>query len=102
MNRNKIKWMPFNSVVNTQDMLKQTARTSKKCSMPTLSEEQTNALEQKIIFSYYAKKEVTIKYFQNGYIHNIKTSIKKIDDINHLIILNSNTTLFFNQIITLQ
>lgn len=102
MNRNKIKWLPFNSIINTQETLKERQIISSKHSMPILSEEQINELEENIIFNYYAKKEVIIKYFQNGYIFTIKSVIKKIDDINHLIILSNNTTLFFNQIITLQ
>ncbi len=102
MERNKIKWLPFNSVINTEQMLKQESQNSLIFTMPELSEEQINTLEEKIIFSYYSKKNIIIEYFQNNHIYKIKSQIKKIDSINHLIILNDNTNLFFNQIINLQ
>lgn len=64
MNRNKIKWLPFNSIINTQETLKERQIISSKHSMPILSEEQINELEENIIFNYYAKKKSLLNIFK--------------------------------------
>ena len=100
MERGIIKWRPFNSVINTKEMLNECVNKTNTITMPILSEDQITLLENKIIFSYYSKKIVTVKYYRNGKIYNITGIIKKIDSITHTINLN-NTTILFKQIITI-
>ena len=102
MERGIIKWRPFNSVINTKKMLEEESLNQHYIEMPELSEEQLYYIQNKIEFSYYSKIKVTINYFKNNHIFKITGQIKKIDNVNHLIKLNDNTTLFFNQIINIQ
>ncbi len=98
-NRGAIKWAPFNSVINTKDMIDE-INMNKVDIMPTLSEEQTNNLEKKIINAYYEQSLIDIKFFFNNKIINCKGKIKKIDFTYHKIYLN-NYVLLFDQIINL-
>ena len=98
-NRGQIKWAPFNSVINTKDIIDD-IYTNKVDIMPTLSEEQTNNLEKKIINAYYEQVQINIKFFYNNKILNSFGTIKKIDFTYHKIYFN-NFVLMFDQIISL-
>ena len=102
MNKDRgiIKWQPFNSVISSQKVLESLILEKQKQTKPILSEEETMAIEEKIIEAYYAEEVVTISYYQNGYIKNIKGQIKKIDYIMKIIYLN-NLKLLFKQILTI-
>ena len=98
-NRGQIKWAPFNSVINTKDIIDD-IYTNKVDIMPTLSEEQTNNLEKKIINAYYEQVQINIKFFYNNKRLNSFGTIKKIDFTYHKIYFN-NFVLMFDQIISL-
>ena len=98
-NRGCIKWAPFNSVINTKEILSDMEK-NKHDIMPTLSEEQTNNLEKKIISAYYEQIPVNITFFFNNKIVNKNDTIKKIDFTYHKIYFN-NFVLLFDQIISL-
>ena len=97
--RGAIKWAPYNSVINTKDMIND-IYASKVDIMPTLSEEQTTNLEKKIINAYYEHVQINIKFFYNNKILNSFGIIKKIDFTYHKIYFN-NFVLMFDQIISL-
>ncbi len=96
--RGMIKWQPFDSVIEGSKVKKQIMHEKEKIDKPVLSEEEIYELEQKIINAYYLQTEININYYQNGYIKNIKSKIKKIDYIYKIIYLN-NQKLLFNQIL---
>ena len=98
-NRGAIKWAPFNSVINTKDIIND-INSNKLDTMPTLSEEQTNNLEKRIISAYYEQAQINIKFFFNNRIQTSYGTIKKIDFTYHKIYFN-NYVLLFDQIINL-
>ena len=53
--RGMIKWMPFNSVVSSKEIINSILKDKSKISMPILSEEQKNVNEQKLLIAYYSK-----------------------------------------------
>ena len=97
--RNQIKWAPFNSVVNTKDVLKES--TKNKITMPSLSEEQKQTIEKKLINAFYENSNITIDYYYNEMKNTLYGKIKKIDFIYHKIYFN-NTILLFDQIINVK
>ena len=99
-NRNTIKWAPYNSVINTKDIINDINQNIVDV-MPTLSEEQTNNLEKKIISAYYEQAFINITFFLNNKILEKKGIIKKIDFTYHKIYFN-NYVLLFDQIISLK
>ena len=99
-NRRCIKWAPFNSVVNTKQIISDIDK-SKFETMPSLSEEQKNNLEKRIISAYYEQIPINITFFFNNKILKKTDTIKKIDFTFHKIYFN-NFVLLFDQIISLQ
>jgi hypothetical protein len=97
--RSQIKWAPYNSVINAKDMIND-IYDAKVDVMPTLSDEQTNNLEKKIINAYYEQIPINIKFFYHNRIVEKNGTIKKIDFIYHKIYFN-NFVLLFDQIINL-
>ena len=93
--RGMIKWMPFNSVVSSKEIINSILKDKSKISMPILSEEQKDVNEQKLLIAYYSKSKINISYYQNG-----NSYIKKIDFTYHKIYFENNTILF-DQIVSL-
>lgn len=98
--RGMIKWMPFNSVVSSKEIINSILKDKSKISMPILSEEQKDVNEQKLLIAYYSKSKINISYYQNGNINLINSYIKKIDFTHHKIYFENNTILF-DQIVSL-
>ena len=49
--RGIIKWAPFNSVVSGNEMLNSIVKEKNKIAMPTLSDEQKEVIEKKLILA---------------------------------------------------
>jgi hypothetical protein len=100
-NRENIKWAPFNSVINGNQVLNELANNKNKITKPILSEEQIELLDRKIINSYTESSEITISYFKNNYINEVNGIITKLDPINKKIVINNKIILYFNNIINI-
>lgn len=98
--RGMIKWQPFNSVISSKSIVRTLTAEKAKISKPILSEEEIKQLEEKIIDAYYCQSNVTLHYYKNGYIQELKGMIKKIDHVSKMIYLNS-SSIFFQQIISI-
>ena len=96
--RGMIKWAPFNSVVNSNQVVKELIRERQKIKQPEISNEDIEKIENEIINAYYTKTKVKIIYYENGYLLNIISKIKKIDQIYKMIYLD-NKRLLFKQIV---
>lgn len=96
--RNAIKWLPFNSVVNSKEIVNDLLYERNKSIKPTLSDEQKEFIEENLINAYYEHKKIKIDYFYNGNIYTCESIIKKIDFTFHKIYFN-NKTLIFDQIL---
>lgn len=96
--RKMIKWLPFNSVISSKEVLSSILKEKQKISKPSLSEDEKMQIESTLIDAFYLEEEVIITYYKNGYTYKYKGIIKKIDSLNKLIYL-TNFNIFFNQII---
>jgi hypothetical protein len=76
--RGIIKWQPFDSCFSSQKIIKDVLNQKKKQIMPTLSNDQIEAIEEKIIDAYHLKEEIKIKYYYNGIICEEKGKIQYI------------------------
>ncbi len=97
--RKMIKWIPFDSVINSQIVANNLSKEKENITMPILSEEQILDINNKIIDSYNLNQEIIINYFKNNKVNKITSKIKKIDIIKKRIILTNNSYIYFNQII---
>lgn len=96
--RGIIKWMPFNSVISSKEVVNSILKEKSKIKMPILSEEQIINIEKILILAFYSNVKINVFYYRNGTIENISGYIKKIDPTYRKIYFE-NKTILFNQII---
>lgn len=93
--RGMIKWRPFDNFGSSETMIKEINKERNIITMPSLSEEEINEFNDKIIYYYETKDIIDLKYFYNGYIYKLKGIISSINN-KYLVI--SNKKIYFNQI----
>ena len=96
--RGIIKWQPFDSCFSSSKVLNMVASEKERIKMPTLSEDQINNIEMKIIDSYNLKESITLDYYEEGKIKKIKGIIYNIDKYEKKIYLKHNY-IYFKQIL---
>jgi hypothetical protein len=97
--RNSIKWAPFNSVVDGNNLVKSIEKEKNKIEKPTLSEEQFQKIENDILESMINKVPLVFTIFQGGFTKNIVAIATKIDPVKQKIFLSNNNFLYFREII---
>lgn len=102
IDRGFIKWMPFDSVTSTKNLLKNIVQEKNIIKMPTLSEEQINLNENNILRALHNNEDVKIIYFKNNKVYRLTTKIKNIQTTSKKIILANNNHLYFSQIISVK
>lgn len=100
--RKMIKWQPFNSLMNSKQVVKEIIQDKGKIAMPILSDDQLSILEEKIILAYESGMKVNIKYYKNGYLYLINTNVKSIDKTNRKVFIKNNQYLYFNTIVDIK
>lgn len=98
--RGMIKWMPFNSVVNTKYIVNSIEKEKRKISKPILSEEQIAEIENNILESFINKVPLSFKIYQGGYIFEFIDIVTNIDSAKKIIILNNHKKIYFREIIS--
>ena len=98
--RGIIKWQPFNSWFNANDIIKNITnqKEKEKVTFPTLSDDQLLIIENKIKNAYILKLNINIEYYYDYEIKTIYGKIKCLDFQEHKLYLN-NKEIYFNQII---
>ncbi len=92
---------PFAALAGFSDMIDEVERY--KDERILLSDDSKDNLDMKIQkISKDLKRMVTITYFKDNNYLNIDCSIKKIDSINHIIILKNNDRIDFDDIIDIE
>lgn len=99
--RGIIKWQPFNSLINGNEVINSILKEKEKIKKPIISEEEKSEIEAKIIDAYFTQIIVNITYFKNGNLTKVEGKIKKIDQVYKLVYLNE-LKLLFNQIISIE
>ena len=93
------KWLPFDSLTNTNRMKKELNKNKIKIEKPILSEDQLIKLETEIKEAFFNKDTIKIYYYFNNNILIKTVKIKSIDYNKKQIVLSDNTKLYSTQII---
>lgn len=101
MNSNSVKWAPFNAVIDGNHELRRLNENRNKVIRPTLTNEQLEELEHCIVDYYTSKVLVSVSYYTNYKIEEIKGIITKINGNNKTISIE-NKNLLFNNIIDIK
>lgn len=76
-NRGMKKWAPYSSLIEQSSCLEKMRYEKNKIEKPKIAREEAEKIN-KILQNYHGQ-EVTIKYFYNGYIYELKTVINSIN-----------------------
>ncbi|HPG43626.1 MAG TPA: YolD-like family protein [Acholeplasmataceae bacterium] len=87
VDRGIIKWAPFDALVGYGAMIRELKLRLNKQEKPELSDDQYDELNQKLSLAFHQDLEITLTYYDEGYIKNTWGKIKKIDRIHQFIIL---------------
>ncbi|MDY0075277.1 MAG: YolD-like family protein [Acholeplasmataceae bacterium] len=87
VDRGIIKWAPFDALVGYGAMIRELKLRLGKRDKPMLSDDQYEELNRKLQLALHQNLDVSIAYFENGYIHTTPGKIKKIDAVQQLIIM---------------
>jgi len=98
--RGYIKWAPFNSVMNGDKIIKEINKEKSKINKPTLSEDQTEFINEKIFEAYTNHLKVNLYIYKNENIEKIIGFINNINIPKKYITFNNNY-IYFNQIINI-
>ena len=98
--RGMIKWMPFNSVVNTKYIVNSIEKEKRKISKPILSDEQIAEIENNILESFINKVPISFKIYQAGYIYEFIDTVTNIDSSKKIIVLANHKKIYFREIIS--
>ena len=77
--RGMIKWMPFNSVINSKILINSIEKEKSKIPKPILSEEQIIQIENNILESMINKVPLIFTIYQAGFIKQIKAIVVNIE-----------------------
>ena len=94
------KWAPYSSLIEQSTVLNKMLYDKNKKTKPLLSEDQKEKINYYL--QSYKKGQITkIKFYYDGYIHEIKSIIKRIDVENQQLILDAGK-LPFNEILDIE
>jgi hypothetical protein len=94
------KWAPFSSLIEQATCLEEMKYQRNKIEKPILAEDQIEKINY-ILSSYKKGEIVKIKFFHDGYLYFVTSSIKRIDVENRCLILEQGK-LHFNDIIDIE
>ena len=97
-NRNKVKWNPFNSLINGDQVAKELSKQTQKQAKPILSEDQLTEISKKLIDALTTKSLINIKYYENGVFFTLEGIAKFYNKNTNSIIIN-NKNIYLTQII---
>ncbi len=100
--RCEIRWAPFNSVIDSKILVNEIRESNRKVIKPSLSEDELEEINNKIIEAYHNASIISIYYFYKGSILNKKGIIECIKLDNKKIILNDYSSVYFDQIIKIE
>ena len=93
-----IKWAPFNSVINGNEIIKELNKEKNIIIKPTLSEDQLNVLNEKIFEAYTNHLKINLYIYKNFNIIKLIGFINNINIQKKYITFNK-SYIYFNQIL---
>ncbi len=101
IDRGIIKWQPFNSCFNGKNIIEDIKKDKDYVSYPSLSEDQLEILEKQIIEAYNLRLNISLSYYYDGRINNLKGKINYLNSEKKILYLN-NKNLYLKQILKIE
>lgn len=87
------KWAPFSSLIEQATCLEEMKYQRNKIVKPVLTDDQIEKINY-VLQSYQKGQIIKIRFFHDGYLYEINTTIKKIDLENKILILEKGKLAF--------
>lgn len=100
--RDEIKWAPFQSVINTKEVLKEIEEKKKIHEKPILSCDDLERLEKNILYAYHTKSFVKVVYYAKGMEYIKNGIITHLSKQNFKIYFDDSSSLYFDQILKVE
>ena len=94
------KWAPFSSLIEQATCLEQMKYERNKIPKPILTTDQMEKIEY-VLQNYQRGQVIKIKFYSDGYLYEIETTIKKIDVENRCLVLEKGK-LRFDKIVDIE
>ncbi|WP_436966630.1 YolD-like family protein [Staphylococcus xylosus] len=75
------KWLPMATIPLQHEMLNEYISDQNKIEKPILSDDQINEINQKLLYKMFHNPEITLKFYNDGYIDEINGIIHKVDPL---------------------
>ena len=89
VDRGIIKWSPFDALVGYHSLIQELKYRLGKQDRPILSDDQYEEMNRKLQIAVYQNLEIEVEYYKDGYTRFSLGTIRKIDWIQHVIILST-------------
>lgn len=87
------KWLPMATIPLQHDMLNDFISDQNKIKKPILSDDQINELNQKLLYKMFHNPEITLKFYNDGYINEINGIIHKVEPLESALYIYENDQL---------
>ena len=89
------KWAPYSSLIEQATCLEEMKYQRNKIAKPILTEDQIEKINY-VLQSYKKGETIKIKFYSDGYLYEIETTIKRIDLENRVLVLENGKLRFEN------
>ena len=89
------KWAPYSSLIEQATCLQEMKYQRNKIAKPILTEDQIEKINY-VLQSYKKGETIKIKFYSDGYLYEIETTIKRIDLENRVLVLENGKLKFEN------
>lgn len=97
VNRHGVNYQPFDALEGFREAISDANFEYEKSKRPTLSEDQVNEINYKLIDAIQNESSITVKYYKNGYFYLHEGIVSKIDN-EHIVFENNKIILKKNVI----
>ncbi len=101
-NRQNIRWLPFESLFSTKEVIEELEQKKSLHTKPILSEDELELLEKQILEAYHTKSLVKISFYSQGKEKSKIGFITAILKQQLQIYFSDHTSLYFEQILKLE
>lgn len=99
MDRGMIKWKPFNTLLNSNDM-HMIELERKKIDKPVIMEDRILEINDVLTMAITENMQIKVKYFSKGFLLNKSGTIDKVNILEKYILVN-NARIYFRDIINI-
>lgn len=96
------KWMAFQSITSQFEGIRQILHNQKKVARPILDEDKVDEINSTLVESYNRKLQITISYYDDGFIETCSGMLKHISTVYQHVELNDQRKIPYADIVDVE